>query len=214
MADKEIALAIVEDHSFLREALELEFRRAHKRGGRVRIAAAFASCEEAIRALPDIRPDVVMMDITLPGGMDGIAGTRVIKKRWPMMKVVIFSAREEHAQVRAALCAGADSYIDKTVPIEVLHEAVCRVHAGNRSLSLRAADQLIKYHQEQKPTTATLSQQEERVMELVMRGSVDKEIAEMLAISEYTVREYKRRICDKTPGSKTLREAIWARRRL
>lgn len=205
-------MILVEDNSFTRDALEVEFRRARDRNGSpVRCLGSFSTWEEAVQTIPELRPDVIVLDLTLPGGCDGVSATRQIKQLWPLTKVLVFSVAEAHDQIRAALRAGADGYLDKTSSADLVRETIVRLAGGSRVLSARAADQLVRYHQHEPAGRAELSPQETRVLEHVRAGLLDKEISDRMALSEHTVREYKRRIVEKT-GAKTVREAAWLRR--
>ena len=205
----DIRVVVVEDNEFTREGLAAEFSR---RTSRIKCVGSYSSFEKAELAIPSLQADVILLDLTLPGGRDGISATRLIRKRWPRLKVLIFSVCEAHQEIVSALAAGAHGYADKTLPAAQLQDCIERVFEGRRTLSLKAADALVRFHNETPLPFDPLSPQEQRVLEESSRGAIDKEIAESMDISEHTVREYKRRIKDSTPGARNVAEAHWIRR--
>jgi len=125
LSQQNIRVAIVEDYEPLLDALRLEINRSVG----MCCVGIFGCSEDLIKVIPKLQPDLVMMDLELPR-MDGISATREIKRRWPRVKILIFSASDELQKITEALSAGASGYLVKSEPREKLAEAIRRLHSG------------------------------------------------------------------------------------
>lgn len=175
-------MAIVEDYSPLLHGLRLEVN--HSTG--LHCVGIFETSEEAISAFEKLRPDVVLVDLSLPR-MDGFECTRRIKKRWPRMKVLIFTADESKAQ--EAFVAGASGYLDKRVPRAELADFIRRAYRGEEFMSDRAGQCVIRSWC-LPPAASVLTRRESEVMDLFHLGV--KETANRLGISPKTVEQYRK----------------------
>lgn len=192
---RSIRVAIVEDQRDVREGLSLLIDRTE--GYQCR--GAFGSVEEASGELAESNPDVVLVDIGLPG-MSGIEGIRVMKVLCPQAQFLVLTVYEDDQRIFDALCAGACGYLlKKTAPRRIL-EALQEVHAGGAPISPEVARRVISlFHQVRPPETAeyTLTAQETRVLRLLGEGHHYKTAAADLAISVNTLSSHVRRIYEK-----------------
>lgn len=194
-----ITVAIVEDDKGLREDLASFIN--NRRG--LRCAATFPTAEDALKSLPDKPPDVVLMDINLPG-MSGIECIHALKPRLPDTQFMVLTVFEESEKIFAALRAGASGYLLKRAAPAELAEAIEQVHAGGSPMSPQIARQVVQFFQMQKKATAKVSadmedltDRERDLLALLARGKAYKEISDQLGISVDTVRSHIRRIYKK-----------------
>jgi DNA-binding NarL/FixJ family response regulator len=188
-------VALVEDSAPLRRNLERMLRRA--RG--VRCVCSCATAEEALEQIPRCKPDVVLMDINLPGA-SGIECTARLKLQLPAMQVIMLTVYEDTASIFSALKAGACGYLLKrSSPAEIL-EALTTVQTGGAPMTSEIARKIVTTFQSPPPAggdAATLSAREQEILELLSQGKVSKEIADQLAISYHTVRVHTKHIYEK-----------------
>jgi DNA-binding NarL/FixJ family response regulator len=191
-----IAVAIVEDDVPAREILAGWIRNAEG----FRLAGEYDDAETAIARLPSEKPSVVLFDINLPG-MNGIECVRRLKPRLPDTQFVMVTVYEDANHIFNALSAGASGYLLKQMRRNELLDALRDVHAGGSPMSSQIARKVVQnfYRSETQTDGATveLSGREREVLELLARGYLYKEIAEMLKISVQTVNTYIRRIYEK-----------------
>jgi len=187
-----ISVAIVEDREEIRESLRVLI------GGSPGFSCvgAWRTAEDALQAIPGLAPDVVLMDIQLPG-QNGIDCTHRVKQLLPACQVVILSVFDDDEKIFKSLVAGATGYILKhTAPAELL-DAIRTVHAGGSPMSDRIARRVVEAF---RPTgnsssdTENLSERETEILTFLARGYRDKEIAEKLFLSPETVRTHVRNI--------------------
>ena len=190
-----IAIAIVEDQRALRESL-VEWL-DHAPG--IRCVGAFSSGEEALREIPGLVPDVVLMDINLPG-MNGIRCVGRLKEVLPKTQILMLTTYDEGDLIFDSLRAGANGYLLKNMPREELAAAVEQVHAGGAPMSLQIARKVIN-HFHRKPKTASeldqLTSRELDILRLLAKGYMYKEIADHLGISMSTVRTHVTAVYEK-----------------
>lgn len=157
------------------------------------------SVESAQSWLPAQKPDVVLMDINLPG-LSGIDGVRRLKPRLPGTQFVMLTVYEDTNHVFSALAAGATGYLIKQTPLPELLDAIKEVHAGGSPMSSYIARKVVQAFQ-QAPSPSddleSLSPREQEVLELLARGYLYKEIAERLGLSLPTISTHIRHIYDK-----------------
>jgi DNA-binding NarL/FixJ family response regulator len=191
-----IAVAIVEDDVPAREILAGWIRNADG----FSLAGEYDDAETAIAKLPIDKPSVVLFDINLPG-MNGIECVRRLKPRLPDTQFVMVTVYEDANHIFNALSAGASGYLLKQMRRTELLDALRDVHAGGSPMSSQIARKVVQnfYRNETQNNGATveLSGREREVLELLARGFLYKEIAEMLKISVQTVNTYIRRIYEK-----------------
>lgn len=189
-----ITVAIVEDNVGTQEALERILARA--RG--FRCLGSCASGEAALRELPALRPDVVLMDINLPG-INGVECVRQLKALVPAIHVIMFTVYEESDLIFEALSAGATGYLLKRTPSAELLEAIRDVQSGGAPMSSQIARKVVQSFQAVPPVGPgdTLSPREQEILDWLAQGFLIKEIAERLNLGFDTVRTYIRRIYEK-----------------
>ena len=189
-----IAVSIVEDDAQTRKIFADWINTASG----FRLAGDWGDAEKALGALPARKPNVVLMDINLPG-MSGVEAVRRLKPLLPETQFVMLTVYEDADHIYNALAAGATGYLLKQTPRAELLGAVEEVHRGGSPMTSNIARKVV---QSFKQTAASgsqeeLSPREQEVLELLARGYLYKEIAERLNITVPTVNTYVRRMYEK-----------------
>lgn len=188
-------VVVVEDDAGLRAQL----LRVLKSARDIECLYAVSSGEEALQTIPGQPPDVVLMDIQLPG-MSGIECVAALKKRLPALEFIMLTVYEDAERIFSALKAGASGYLIKSGPPEKLFEAIRDVHSGGAQFSAHIARKVVQHFQGTEKVsreTEKLSPREVEVIELLASGYIYKEIADQLGIGTETVRTYVKNICVK-----------------
>ncbi|HEY1788208.1 MAG TPA: response regulator transcription factor [Verrucomicrobiae bacterium] len=190
-----ISVAIVEDDRRVRESLSVLINGTED----LRCVSAHSSGEEALEDIVFKKPDVVLMDINLPG-MSGVDCVRKLKAQLPKVQILMLTMYEDDEKVFQSLVAGASGYLVKrTSPSELLN-AIHEVYTGASPMSGKIARTVVEYfhkHKEASPHEESLSRREEEILRLLAKGYRYKEIADALAISFETVRSHLKNIYDK-----------------
>jgi DNA-binding NarL/FixJ family response regulator len=186
---------VVEDDDAVREILAGWIRTAEG----FACLGDFADTESAIARVPELKPDVALVDINLPG-LSGIECVRQLKPRLPATQFVMVTIYDDSNHIFDALAAGATGYLLKRTSREALLESLREVHAGGSPMSSSIARKVVQSLQQ--PVTKArpideLSKRENEVLELLAHGYLYKEIAEKIKISQPTVSTYIRRIYEK-----------------
>jgi DNA-binding NarL/FixJ family response regulator len=192
---KMIAVSIVEDMKDIRESLQRMIGSAEG----FLCLSTYGNAEDALKELPQINPDIVLMDINLPG-MNGIECIKKVKAVCPQMQFMMFTIFEDSEQVFDALAAGASGYLLKKTPKEKILDALQELHSGGSPMSAHIARKVVSYFQKEKEardTAAQLSQREKEVLELLAKGFLYKEIGDKLNITTGTVRQHIHKIYEK-----------------
>ena len=194
-----INVSIVEDDAQLRATLS---RYLAAQPG-FRCASAYPNAEAALADIPRVRPDVVLMDINLPG-LDGIECVSRLRQHMPTLRIIMLTVFEEGEQVFKALSAGAFGYLVKSSRPTKILEAIREVHAGGSPMSGNIARKVVQSFQARAAAQAaatsetdSLSARELEVLQALSCGHTYKQIAADLAISIGTVRTYIQRIYEK-----------------
>jgi len=190
-----ITLAIVEDLDEVRDGL----RNFISLSPDFKVLNTFKTAEEAVDDLPKLNPDIVIMDISLPG-MNGIECIRRVKDKSPGTQFMMFTVYENDEKVFEALKAGASSYLLKNTGLVQLIESLKELHNGGSPMSANIARKLVTlFRNEQKETTRLeiLSTRENEILQLLAKGLLYKEIADQLSISVSTVRQHIHHIYEK-----------------
>jgi DNA-binding NarL/FixJ family response regulator len=187
MASKPIRVMIVDDHAVVRDGVAAILAGEPD----MAIVGEASNGQDAIRLFRTERPDVTLLDLTMPG-MDGVETMRAIRHEFPESRFIILTVHGGDDDIRRALEAGAKAYLLKTAPKPELVETVRAVHAGLRHLSREAADRMSEY-----PIAAHLTPREIEVLRLLARGLRNKEIAAELDVSETTVKWFVKNILEK-----------------
>ncbi len=193
---EQIRIIIVDDHQLVREGIASML--SGVRG--IEVAALAASGEEAINIAREADPDVVLMDITMPG-MNGIEASRWMKEIDPDVRVIIVSMEISKDYVSAAIKSGVDGYLPKDVSKDVLVEGIRSVHKGKqyfydsiKKLIFEDFYEVQKVKNPRKVLPNQLTKRENEVLTLVATGKSNREIGECLSISIKTVETHKTHI--------------------
>lgn len=158
-----------------------------------------ATAEDALRQIPDLQPNVVLMDIKLPQ-MSGIDCARKLKSLLPQMQILMLTMYEDSDLVFNSILAGASGYLVKRTPPAKILEAIEEIYSGASPMSGRIARKMVehfRYMKRSAPELENLSKREQEVLELLAKGYRYKEIADKLAMGFDTVRSHLRSIYDK-----------------
>lgn len=190
-----ITIAIVEDNEQLRGTLARVLNRTED----FQCVSQFGNAEDALKALPQERPSVVLMDINLPG-MNGVECVRQLKQLCPETQVIMLTVYEDTDNIFNALAAGATGYLLKRTPRAELIEAIRDVLKGGSPMTTHIARKVVQSFQ--RPVAAAqpaeeLSPREKEVLDCLAQGFLYKEIADKLGIGYETVHTYIRRIYEK-----------------
>ncbi|HEU4607171.1 MAG TPA: response regulator transcription factor, partial [Chitinophagaceae bacterium] len=190
-----IAVSIVEDIQDIRESLQQLIEASDN----FLCLSAYSNAEDAVKDLPAVKPDIVLMDINLPG-MNGIECIRRVKTACPQLQFMMFTIYEDSEQVFDALSAGASSYLLKKTPRDKILPSIQELYEGGSPMSTQIARKVVAYFQKEKEASnneAQLSSREIEVLELLSKGFVYKEIAVRLNIATGTVRQHIHKIYEK-----------------
>lgn len=190
-----ITVSIVEDNEQLRTTLA----RVLNRSEGFRCVSHYGSAEAALEGLPKDRPEVVLMDINLPG-LNGVECVRQLKPRLPDTQAIMLTVYEDTDNIFNALAAGAAGYLLKRTKTPELLEAIREVQRGGSPMTTHIARKVTQSFQRSGPSpqpAENLSQREQEVLDCLSQGLIYKEIAEKLGISYETVHTYIRRIYEK-----------------
>jgi len=157
---------------------------------------AFADCEKAVEALEEKdAPEVILMDIGLPG-MDGIEGTRLVKKLSPATDVIMLTVYDDDEKVFQAICAGATGYLLKDSPPESIVSAIRDVLAGGAPINAHIARRMLEMFSRVAAPKGEygLTTREKEVLSLLTEGMTKKQIADQLFLSYFTVDTHLRNI--------------------
>lgn len=194
-ANEDIRVAIVEDDRALREALSIVIGTTPG----YCCAGAFFSVEDALRGLNQDGPDVLLLDIHLPG-MLGSEGVRFFREKYPALQVLMLTIYAEQDKIFESICNGASGYLLKKTPPAKLLEAIREAHEGGSPMSPEIARKVVTLFRKIRPPDKIeddLSPQETRLLKLLAEGYSYQNAGTQLNISINTVRNYVRRIYDK-----------------
>lgn len=183
-------IVLIEDYELVRETYKEVIDGTNK----YKVVGDFDSCEKAIEQLESLYPDVIFMDINLPG-MNGIEGTKKIKALMPDVAIIVVTVNEESSYVFDALCAGAVGYITKVSGKEKIIEALEQLEKGGAPMSNKIARLIVESFQQKK--AEELTDRENEVLTLLSLGRTYSSIAVELDISFNTVKTHIKRIYDK-----------------
>jgi DNA-binding NarL/FixJ family response regulator len=196
---KQIAVLLVDDHAVVREG----YRRLLERDGSLVVVGEAASSAEAIRCDGELEPDVVVLDIALPG-VSGIETLRRIIARRPDARVLMFSMFQEGIYASRAMSAGARGYLSKASAPDLLVAAVRCVAAGGRYLSPDVEQAMAQQSSGTQQLAAALSTRELEVLRLLSQGYGVEEIGERLGVSPKTAANHQSSIKQKLGANSAL----------
>jgi DNA-binding NarL/FixJ family response regulator len=193
--DKWISVSVVEDLKDIREKIKRVIEEAEG----FLLLSVYENAEKAMNELPALHPDIVLMDINLPG-MSGIDCIRNLKDKCPGTQFMMFTIYEDSEQVFDALSAGANGYLLKNTLPEKIVEALKELYEGGAPMSTQIARKVV--HAFQKPVpgnvdSSGISAREKEVLQFLSKGYLYKEIGERLHISTGTVRQHIHKIYEK-----------------
>jgi DNA-binding NarL/FixJ family response regulator len=202
---KTIRVVLADDHAVVREGT----RQLLERESDISVVGEASNGAEAVQLVETLQPDVVVMDVRMPG-MGGVEATRLIKERFSSVEVLVMTAHEDDEFVFALLEAGASGYLLKTAPVRELIRAIHEVADGQSALDPVIARKVVRQltggatRPKHQVTYESLTEREQEVLELLAEGKTNKEIAEALVISDRTVQTHLSNIFSKMEvGSRT-----------
>jgi two-component system, NarL family, response regulator NreC len=194
-----VKILVVDDHAVVRSGLMLLLNGKEN----MQVVGEAADGDEGIQEALRLRPDVVLMDLSMPQGKDGLTATSELKKLLPDTAVLILTMHDDEEYLFRAIHAGASGYILKSAPHEELLTALRDVAIGNAYLNPTATKRLMREyleklkHGENGGTHELLSDREQEILALIAKGYSNKEIAEQLTISVKTVESHKSNVMEK-----------------
>ncbi|WP_453993141.1 response regulator [Bacillus nitroreducens] len=189
-----IKLMLVDDHAVLRDGL----RNILELEDDIRVVGEAVSGDEALEKVPKCEPDVILMDINMPQ-KNGVEVTGILKKKYPSIKVLVLTMHNHDEYFMAAIREGADGYLLKDAPSEQVVEAIRTVASGESVIHPSMTKKLLNFHQQQQeqPKDNALTEREMEVLQCLVEGMSNKEIADRLFISDKTVKIHVSKIFKK-----------------
>jgi DNA-binding NarL/FixJ family response regulator len=184
---KLLRVVIVEDDKLIRES----FANLIDESEKYICTAHYDTCEEALKNLAKDDPQLILMDIGLPG-ISGIEGIRRIKRVRPQIDIIVVTVHEDDMKLFEALCAGASGYLTKNIPPQKLLEAMDEIQKGGAPMSTSIAKMVVKSFQ--RSNESPLSTRETEVLQHLARGKSYTMIADELFIDKETVRSHIKNI--------------------
>lgn len=182
-----IRVLSVDDHPLVREGIAALI---NNQAG-MQLAAQGSTGKEAIQLFREHRPDVVLLDVRLPD-MNGIDAMITIRSEFPEARIIIVTSSEGDVEMQRALEGGASGYIVKSMPPQVLLEAIRKVHSGKKAIPAEVAARLADHYSDEGLTTREIE-----ILQQVAEGNRNRDIAEKLFISEGTVKVHIQHIMAK-----------------
>lgn len=204
-----ISILLIEDQTLMRQGLKtiLDLEPG------LRVVGEAADGEAGLRAALALRPDVVLMDVQLPG-LNGVEATAQLIHAWPEAKVIILTTFDRDDFVYQGVRAGALGYLLKDTPAETLIETIRRVHAGEVFIQPQIASRALReMMRPAQPPIEPLSERERDVLVLLAQGATNKDIADKLVITEGTVKNHVSNILAKLQAENRTQAADIARKR-
>jgi len=204
-----IRILLVDDHKIVRQGVRAFFD-AHEG---IEVIGEAGSGAEAVKLVEERVPDVVLMDLIMPG-MDGVEATRLAKSISPRTQIVVLTSYHDDEHIFPALQAGALSYILKDVEMDELAEAVFKASRGEATLHPQVASRVIQELHGRKKDENTLSvdltKRETEILKAIAQGMSNSEIAEKFVISKYTVKGHVSNILSKLHLADRTQAAVYA----
>lgn len=206
-----IRILLADDH----EVVRLGLRALLERKEDITVVAEASSGQEAVDKALNLKPDVVIMDVRMPGG-NGIEACREIRSADDRIQVLMLTSYADQEAMESSILAGAAGYVIKQIGSEELVQDIRRVYAGERILPSEDVSTVIKGIQERVQNfsrASQLTEQEDKILTLLADGKTNKQIAQEIFLSEKTVRNYVSNILTKLGLSNRAEAAAYAVRR-
>ncbi len=189
-----IRVLLVDDHAIMRDGISALLDLQDD----IEIVGEASEGQEAIKKTQELKPDVIIMDITMPE-MDGLEATRRIKKKNPGAKILVLTQHDDREYILATIKSGSDGYLPKRALGSELVAAIHAVHQGNSFLYPTAAGPLLEDYRRQteKEPYDSLTEREREVFRLIAEGHTSREISATLFISMKTVFNHRAKIMEK-----------------
>lgn len=201
-----ISVVLVDDHRIVRKGLQ----RVLEMYEDLRVVGEAASGEEALQQIESWLPDVVVLDMLMPGGMDGVETIRRLRELTPNARIVVLTSYADDLRVIAALRVGAIGYVRKEADPELLVSSIRAAAHGQSLLDPAVANVLMQELMGEGTHTPALTEREQAVLRQLARGRTNREIAETLVITEQTVKTHVGNILTKLQLEHRVQAAIYA----
>ncbi len=213
ISDDRIRIVIADDHELFRRGLRMVLEDEED----IEVVGEAGDGEEAVEMVSDTVPDVVVMDVRMPG-LSGIEATASIKEELPHTKILMLTISDEEDDLYEAIKAGANGYLLKEISIDEIGSAVRSVHGGQSLISPSMASKLLnefasmvkKEEEKQQVPAPRLTPREMEVLQHVAQGMNNREIAKALFISENTVKNHVRNILEKLHLHSRMEAVVYA----
>lgn len=193
-----ISILLCDDHTVVRKGLKTLLNNHSK----IQVVGEAAEGDEAIKKATELQPDIILMDLSMPQGKDGMTATAEIKKLLSHIEILILTMHEDEEYLYRALEAGASGVVLKSAPHQELIEAIYAIHQGDAYLFPKAVKRLLEdylAHNDDRRSDSfnQLSNREKEVLTLIAKGYSNMEIGEKLFISVKTVETHRRNLMTK-----------------
>ena len=195
-------LMIIEDLKLVRESIKIILEETQN----VSVVSEVGTAEQALSELGQEKPvDILLTDLTLPR-MDGLTFTKIVRQKYPDVKIMVFSMADDEASIRQAFSAGVHGYVTKTVDPEELVYAIDHVMRGQNYICSALA---LRYFQRVHPHASSgteaveISEREAEILSLIAQGLTSSEISDKLFLSKRTIEGYRKLLIDKTDSKNT-----------
>ena len=209
-----IKVLIADDQELIRQSLQIVLGIREE----ISVIGTAGNGNEVIRLVQKEKPDVILMDVRMPE-MDGVQCTRMIKERYPQIKIIILTTFDDDEFVFSALKYGASGYLLKGISMDELEKAIRTVHQGGATINPGIASKVVELFSEmaqsnydimiEAENVDELTDGEWEIIKLIGRGMSNKEIAKAISLSEGTVRNYLSSILNKLNLRDRTQLAIW-----
>lgn len=206
-----IRIVLADDHHLFRDGLA----RILNGYPDIEVVVSVSSGEASVTAVAQHQPDVILLDVNMPG-IGGVGATRQIRDADPEARILMLTVSEQESDLFAAIRSGARGYLLKDATSEQLHDAVCRVYAGEAIIAPVMAAKLFDKFSEmpeapkRSPKYDELTDRERDILHLLIQGLSNKEIGAQLSLSPHTVKVHLHRILEKLELRSRVEAAAWA----
>lgn len=189
--NSDMILWIVEDTESFRKNIAVLLNQTND----LRCERTFTCCEDAIAAIDEDLPDVILMDISLPG-IDGIEGMKRIKAIAPSVQVIMLTVFDDHDKILRAICSGASGYLLKSTPVDKIIESLKEILDGGAPMSPQIAKKVLAMfpHAQRPHEGHSLTPRELEILKLLVEGRIKKEIGAEIGLSYHTIDKHMRNI--------------------